>query len=155
MCVCVGIRFLISKTHINKLAWDSGLKFSALVKGSRSFIYEKCLLFQFMKLVFMKIWFYGALSFSKKTSDRYKSYKFWAVLKLYANIIYQSRTFGIWFGQDRLNCSNFSRFWILCKFSVICVTLPNFKLFSSNLICEWTNTKYYLVLNFLRIGRGF
>ena len=81
--------------------------------------------------------------------------KIWAiVLKLQINIIHRSRIFGIEFGQNRLERSNFLRFLIFRKFSLNFLTCANFELISLKFVYECTNTKWSLIRNFVRIGRG-
>ena len=77
--------------------------------------------------------------FEKCGSSNFR--KIWAiVLKFHTNIIHRSRTFGIIYGQNRLERSNFLRFWICWKFSLNCVTCANFELLSSKYLYECTNT---------------
>ena len=99
--------------------------------------------------------FYGILNFLKNVCGSSNFHKIWAiVLKMHTNIIHRSRTFGIEFDQNRLERSNFLRFWLFWKFSLNRVTCSNFELLSSKFIYECTNTKWYFRRNLVRIGRG-
>ena len=76
------------------------------------------------------------------------------VLKLHTNIIHWSRTFGIEFAQNRLQRSNFLRFWIFLKSSLNCVISANFELLSSKFVYKCTYNKWCFIRNLVRIGRG-
>ena len=61
--------------------------------------------------------FYGISNFFKYVCGSSNLRKISAaVLKLHTNIIYRSRTFGIEFGQNRLERSNFLSLWIFWNF---------------------------------------
>ena len=60
---------------------------------------------------------------------------------------------AIW--ESRFTCFCFltGRFWIFWEFSQSCLTQTNFDLSSWNVVRKCTNTKWYLIPNFVRIGR--
>ena len=102
------------------------------------------------------LWFYGILNFLKNERGSSNFHKIRSiVLKLHTNILNPSRNLGIEFGRNRLNRSNFFRFWILWEFFQNCLTQANFDLSIWNLVREGTNTKSYLILNFVKIGGDF
>ena len=96
-------------------------------------------------------WFYGILSFLKKGRGSSNFRKIRAiVLKLHTNILHRSRKFGIEFGQNRLERSNFFRFWIFWEFFQNRLTQANFDLSSWNFVGKCT--KWCLISNFIRIS---
>ena len=99
------------------------------------------------------LWFYGILNFLKKgrVSSNFRKIGV-IVLKLHTNILHPSRNFGIEFRQNRLKRSNFFRFW---EFFQNCVTQANFDLSSWNFVRKCTNTEWFLILNFVKIGEVF
>ena len=99
--------------------------------------------------------FYGILNFFKNVCGGSNFRKMWPIiLKMHTSTINRSRTFGIESDRNRLERSNFLRFWIFWKFSLNCVTCANFELLSSKFVYECTNTEWYLIRNLVRIGRG-
>ena len=93
------------------------------------------------------LWFYGILNFLKKGCGSSNFRKIRAtVLKLYTNILYWSRNFGIEFGQNRLKRSNFFRFWIFLEFSQNYLTQANFDLSSWKFVHKSTNTDRCVIL---------
>ena len=102
------------------------------------------------------LWFYGILNFLKKGRGSSNFHKIRAiVLKLYTNILHQSRNFAIEFGQNRLKHSNFFRFGIFWEFFQNCLTQANFDWSSWNFVRKCTNTEWCLILNFIRIVGDF
>ena len=102
------------------------------------------------------LWFYGILNFLRKGRGSSNFRKIRAiVLKLHINILHRSRNFGIKFGQNRLERSNFFRFWIFWEFLENCLTQANFDLSSWNFVSKCTDTERCLILNFVKIGGDF
>ena len=100
------------------------------------------------------LWFYGILNFLKKGGGSSNFRKIRAiVLKLDTNILDTSRNFGIEIGENRLERSNFFRFWIFWELFQNCLTQANFDLSSWNSLRKCTNTKWCLILNFVEISR--
>ena len=81
----------------------------------------------------------GEANYRRSTAGRVPSARV-VVLKLQANIMYRS-TFGIEFGENRVNAFNFFRFWIFWKLALNCLTCKNFELSNSNFVRECTYTK--------------
>ena len=99
--------------------------------------------------------FYGISNFLKNVCSSSNFRKIWVIiLKLHKNIIHQSRTFGIVFGQNWLERSNFFKFWIFWKFFLICVACANFESLRSKFVYQCTNTKWCFIRSLVRIGRG-
>ena len=68
---------------------------------------------QFSCILTHNLRFYENSNFLKNVCGISNFRKIWAfVLKLHTNIVHRSRTFGIKFGQNRLERFNFLRFWI-------------------------------------------
>ena len=102
------------------------------------------------------LWSYGISNFLKKGRGSSNFRKIRArCLKLHTNILYPSRNFVIEFGQNRLQHSNFFRFWIVWEFFQNCLTQANFDLSSWNFVRKCTNTKWCFIPNFIRIVGGF
>ena len=95
------------------------------------------------------------LNFWKNVCDSSNFRKIWAIVpKLHTNIIHRSRTFGIELGQNRLQRSNFLRFWFFWKFALYRVSCANFEFSSSNFVRECTNTELCFIRNLMRISQG-
>ena len=99
------------------------------------------------------LWFYRILNFLKKGrgSSNFRTIQA-IVLKLRTNILFRSRKFGIEYGQNPFKRSNFFRFWIFWEFFQNCRTQANFDLSIWNFVRKYTNTKWCLILNFVRIS---
>ena len=94
------------------------------------------------------------MNFLKKGRGSSNFFKIRAiVLKLYTNILFQSRNFGIEFSQNRLERSNFFKFCIFWEFTQNYVTQANFDLSSWNFVHKCTNTQWCLILNFVNQWR--
>ena len=149
MWACVCVRFSTFETPITYKRLD--ISIWNLV---RQWSNHNSLILTIFMTIDARFVFYGILNFLKKGRGSSNFRKIRAfVLKLYTNILHPSRNFGIEFGQNRLKHSNFFRFWICWEFFQNCLTQPNFDLSSWNFVGKCTNTKWCLILNFIRIGR--
>ena len=149
MWVCV-LDFLISKPleFINGLRYRVGIWCSSEAVTPLQSWRLSCKLMPNLK-------FNGIFNFLKNVCGSSNFRKTWATyLKMHTNIIHRSRTFGIEFDQNWLRSSNFLRFWIFWKCSLNCLICANFELLSLKFVYECTNTKWYSIRNFVRIGQG-
>ena len=128
------------------MAWDIELKSGTTVEQSRPLNHND----------FHAKWWWDFMTLSnflKNVSGSSNFRKIWAiVLKLHTDIIHRSRIFGIDFGLNQLERSNFFKSRIFWKCSLSCVTCANFKLLSSKFVYECTSTKWCFIRKLERIG---
>ena len=151
MCVCVCVRFSTFQTPITHKWLEISIWNSVHQWSNRN-----PLIVNIFMTINARFGFYGMLNFLKKGrgSSNFRNIRA-IVLKLHTNILYPSRNFGIEFGKNRLKRSNFFRFWIFWKFSQNCLTQANFDLSSWNFVRKCTNTKWCLILHFVKIRGEF